>query len=75
MIKCESASKKSLANVLVSCNCHPSMAMMIDDRLKVWEDRNQSHVHVVPAFAPYYDPLAEMHKFWYKKLSSGVLYI
>ena len=51
------------------------MAMMIDDRLKVWEDRNQSHVHVVPAFAPYYDPLAEMHKFWYKKLSSGVLYI
>mgnify|MGYP006925735721 CR=1 FL=1 len=41
------------------------MAMVIDDRLKVWEDRDQSHVHVVPAFAPYYDPQAEVHKFWY----------
>ena len=27
--------------------------MVIDDQLKVWEDRDQSRVHVVPAFAPH----------------------
>ncbi|KAL5996411.1 hypothetical protein ACLOJK_026489 [Asimina triloba] len=39
--------------------CHPKMALVIDDRLKVWEDKDQSRVHVVPAFAPYYAPQAE----------------
>ena len=36
------------------------MAMVIDDRLKVWEDQDQPQVHVVPAFAPYYAPQAEV---------------
>ncbi|GAB4857336.1 hypothetical protein Ancab_015244 [Ancistrocladus abbreviatus] len=35
------------------------MAMVIDDRLKVWEDKDQPRVHVVPAFTPYYAPQAE----------------
>lgn len=51
--------RKSLLNVFRSGICHPKIAMVIDDRLKVWEDRDQSRVHVVPAFAPYYAPLEE----------------
>nr|GEZ76243.1 RNA polymerase II C-terminal domain phosphatase-like 2 isoform X2 [Tanacetum cinerariifolium] len=39
-------------------NCHPGMAMVIDDRL-VWEGKDQPRVHVVPAFAPYYFPQVE----------------
>ncbi|KAL4590328.1 hypothetical protein LXL04_003256 [Taraxacum kok-saghyz] len=35
------------------------MAMVIDDRLKVWEDKDQPRVHVVPAFTHYYAPQAE----------------
>jgi RNA polymerase II C-terminal domain phosphatase-like 1/2 len=51
--------KKSLLNVFHDGFCHPKMAMVIDDRLKVWEDKDQPRVHVVPAFAPYYAPQAE----------------
>lgn len=36
------------------------MAMVIDDRYKVWEDKDQPRVHVVPAFTPYYAPQAEV---------------
>ncbi|KAI5073352.1 hypothetical protein GOP47_0011946 [Adiantum capillus-veneris] len=55
----KSGSKKSLTNMFANGYCHPKMAMVIDDRLKVWEDRDQPQVHVVPAFAPYYAPQAE----------------
>ncbi|GJX38965.1 RNA polymerase II C-terminal domain phosphatase-like protein 2 isoform X2 [Tanacetum coccineum] len=51
--------RKSLLNVFQDRNCHPGMAMVIDDRLKVWEEKDQPRVHVVPAFAPYYAPQAE----------------
>ncbi|CAN1303749.1 RNA polymerase II C-terminal domain phosphatase-like 2 [Linum perenne] len=52
-------SKKSLLNVFQDGVCHPKMAMVIDDRSKVWEDKDQPRVHVVPAFSPYYAPQAE----------------
>lgn len=52
--------RKSLLNVFQDGNCHPKMAMVIDDRLKVWDDKDQPRVHVVPAFAPYYAPQAEV---------------
>jgi len=39
------------------------MALVIDDRLKVWDERDQRRVHVVPAFAPYYAPQAEVKVF------------
>ncbi|GJM92509.1 hypothetical protein PR202_ga08986 [Eleusine coracana subsp. coracana] len=52
--------KKSLQNVFRDRRCHPKMAMVIDDRLQVWEDKDQPRVHVVPAYAPYYSPQAEM---------------
>ncbi|KAB5552162.1 hypothetical protein DKX38_009473 [Salix brachista] len=52
-------SRKSLLNVFQDGMCHPKMAMVIDDRLKVWEDMEQPRVHVVPAFTPYYAPQAE----------------
>ncbi|MCO5583692.1 hypothetical protein L7F22_037605 [Adiantum nelumboides] len=55
----KSGSKKSLTNMFANGSCHPKLAMVIDDRLKVWEDRDQPQVHVVPAFAPYYAPQAE----------------
>nr|GEV40877.1 RNA polymerase II C-terminal domain phosphatase-like 1 [Tanacetum cinerariifolium] len=55
----KSGLKKSLYNVFQDGNCHPKMALVIDDRLKVWDERDQPRVHVVPAFAPYYAPQAE----------------
>ncbi|KAF7845380.1 RNA polymerase II C-terminal domain phosphatase-like 2 isoform X1 [Senna tora] len=48
------SSRKSLLNVFQGGMCHPKMAMVIDDRSKVWEDKDQPRVHVVPAFTPYY---------------------
>ncbi|KAK9267488.1 hypothetical protein L1049_009914 [Liquidambar formosana] len=55
----KSGSRKSLFNVFQDGNCHPKMALVIDDRLKVWDEKDQPRVHVVPAFAPYYAPQAE----------------
>lgn len=55
-----SGSRKSLPNVFQDGMCHPKMAMVIDDRSKVWEDKDQPRVHVVPAFTPYYAPQAEV---------------
>ncbi|GAY34448.1 hypothetical protein CUMW_011540 [Citrus unshiu] len=55
----KSGSRKSLFNVFQDGTCHPKMALVIDDRLKVWDEKDQSRVHVVPAFAPYYAPQAE----------------
>lgn len=55
----KSGLKKSLFNVFQDGNCHPKMSLVIDDRLKVWDERDQPRVHVVPAFAPYYAPQAE----------------
>ncbi|XP_062095251.1 RNA polymerase II C-terminal domain phosphatase-like 2 [Humulus lupulus] len=55
----KSGSRKSLINVFQDGVCHSKMAMVIDDRLKVWEDKDQPRVHVVPAFTPYYAPQAE----------------
>ncbi|KAL8152772.1 hypothetical protein V2J09_010532 [Rumex salicifolius] len=55
----KSGSKKSLLNVFQDGICHPNLAMVIDDRMNVWEDKDQPRVHVVPAFAPYYAPQAE----------------
>lgn len=47
-------------NVFQDGNCHPKMALVIDDRLKVWDEKDQPRVHVVPAFAPYFAPQAEV---------------
>ncbi|XP_019433420.1 PREDICTED: RNA polymerase II C-terminal domain phosphatase-like 1 isoform X2 [Lupinus angustifolius] len=55
----KSGLKKSLFNVFQKGFCHPKMALVIDDRLKVWDEKDQPRVHVVPAFAPYYAPQAE----------------
>ncbi|XP_027160416.1 RNA polymerase II C-terminal domain phosphatase-like 1 [Coffea eugenioides] len=55
----KSGLRKSLFNVFQHGNCHPKMALVIDDRLKVWDEKDQPRVHVVPAFAPYYAPQAE----------------
>ena len=51
---------KSLLNVFQDRNCQPGMAMVIVDTLKVWEEKDQPRVHVLPAFAPYYAPHAEV---------------
>ena len=53
-------SRKSLLNVFQDGFCHPKMALVIDDRMNVWDEKDQSRVHVVPAFAPYYAPQAEV---------------
>lgn len=36
------------------------MAMVIDDRLLVWEKTDQPRVHEVQAYMPYTDPKAEV---------------
>ncbi|KAL5730230.1 protein-serine/threonine phosphatase [Ranunculus cassubicifolius] len=51
--------RKSLLSVFHDGICHPKMALVIDDRLKVWDEKDQSRVHVVPPFVPYYAPQAE----------------
>jgi len=51
--------RKFLFNVIRSGIFHPKIAMVINDWVKVWEDKDQSRVHVVLAFAPYYAPLEE----------------
>ncbi|KAM0929276.1 hypothetical protein ACQ4PT_001717 [Festuca glaucescens] len=56
----KAGSKKSLQHVFKNGGCHPKMAMVIDDRLQVWDEKDQPRVHVVPAYAPYYAPQAEM---------------
>ncbi|CAM0883637.1 unnamed protein product [Alopecurus aequalis] len=56
----KSTSKKSLQHVFRNGGCHPKMAMVIDDRLDVWDEKDQPRVHVVPAYAPYSAPQAEM---------------
>ncbi|KFK24628.1 hypothetical protein AALP_AA8G004100 [Arabis alpina] len=55
----KSDAKKSLLNVFNGGICHPKMAMVVDDRIKVWEEKDQPRVHVVPAYLPYYAPQAE----------------
>ncbi|XP_056171808.1 RNA polymerase II C-terminal domain phosphatase-like 1 isoform X2 [Syzygium oleosum] len=55
----KSGLRKSLFDVFQNGICHPKMALVIDDRLKVWDEKDQPRVHVVPAFAPYYAPQAE----------------
>ncbi|KAH7689699.1 Protein-serine/threonine phosphatase protein [Dioscorea alata] len=56
----KSGHRKSLLQVFQDGIFHPKMAMVIDDRMKVWDDKDQLRVHVVPPFAPYYAPQAEM---------------
>jgi NLI interacting factor-like phosphatase len=56
----KAGTRKSLQGVFQYGTCHPKMALVIDDRLKVWDEKDQCRVHVVPAFAPYYAPQAEV---------------
>ncbi|PON43524.1 HAD-like domain containing protein [Parasponia andersonii] len=55
----KSGSKKSLMNVFQGGICPSRMAMVIDDRFDVWEDKDQPQIHEVPPFTPYYAPEAE----------------
>ncbi|CAK9858155.1 unnamed protein product, partial [Sphagnum jensenii] len=56
----KSDAKKSLKQVFPRHFCHPKMAMVIDDRLAVWEKPDQPRVHQVQAFQPYTtDPITE----------------
>lgn len=55
-----SDAKKALKDCFPRHCCHPKMAMVIDDRLLVWEKTDQPRVHEVQAFMPYTDPKAEV---------------
>uniref|UniRef100_A0A0A9CPZ4 protein-serine/threonine phosphatase n=1 Tax=Arundo donax TaxID=35708 RepID=A0A0A9CPZ4_ARUDO len=59
LVRAKSGSKKYLLNVFNDGSCHSGIALVIDYRLKVWDEKDQHRVHVVPAFAPYYAPQAE----------------
>src|SRR5690606_2055139 len=36
--------KKSLFNVFLNATCHPKMALVIDDRREVWDEKDQPRV-------------------------------
>ena len=65
-------SKKSLINVFQNGICHSKMAMVIDDRLNVWEDKDQPQVHEVPAFTPYCVPPEEVLNCVFVSLYSNI---
>ncbi|KAG0488519.1 hypothetical protein HPP92_007330 [Vanilla planifolia] len=56
---CFQALENLLFSVFQDGVCHPTMSLVIDDRLKVWDEKDQPRVHVVPPFAPYFAPQAE----------------
>ncbi|KAG0582824.1 hypothetical protein KC19_3G088900 [Ceratodon purpureus] len=58
----KSDAKKALKDCFPRHCCHPKMAMVIDDRLPVWEKSDQPRVHEVQAFMPYTDPKGETMK-------------
>ncbi|XP_073359739.1 RNA polymerase II C-terminal domain phosphatase-like 2 [Aegilops tauschii subsp. strangulata] len=49
-------SKKSLERVFRDSLCHPSMAMVLDDRRDVWDERDKRRVFVAPAYKPLVAP-------------------
>ncbi|CAM0958954.1 unnamed protein product [Alopecurus aequalis] len=51
-----SDSKKSLERVFQESLCHPNMAMVIDDRMDVWDEKDRRRVHNLPAYNPSVDP-------------------
>lgn len=55
-----SDAKKALKDCFPRHCCHPKMAMVLDDRLPVWEKTDQPRVHEVQAFMPYTDPKGEV---------------
>jgi hypothetical protein len=48
------------------------MAMVIDDRMPVWEKADQPRVHEVQAYMPYTDPKVEV-SLWFSVHLCGVL--
>ncbi|PWA53843.1 Double-stranded RNA-binding [Artemisia annua] len=53
--------KKSLSDVFHDGDGHPKMTLVIDDRMKVWDEKDQHRVHAVSSFAPYYASQAEVN--------------
>ncbi|CAI5494915.1 unnamed protein product [Closterium sp. Naga37s-1] len=61
IISVKAGTFKSLQKVFHRNDCDPRMAVIIDDRMNVWEERDQPRVHLVQPFAPYAAPLAEVN--------------
>ncbi|KAK8945118.1 RNA polymerase II C-terminal domain phosphatase-like 1 [Platanthera zijinensis] len=59
IVSVKSGLRKSLFSVFQAGVCHPKMSLVIDDRLEVWDEKDQSRVLVVPPFAPHFGPQAE----------------
>lgn len=55
-------SRKSLQDIFHYRQCHPKMALVIDNMLDVWDEKDQSRVHVVPTFSPYSAPREEVER-------------
>ncbi|KAF3322863.1 RNA polymerase II C-terminal domain phosphatase-like 1 isoform X3 [Carex littledalei] len=54
---------KSLQDIFHYRQCHPKMSLVIDNRVDVWDEKDQSRVHVVPTFSPYSTPQEEANAF------------
>jgi RNA polymerase II C-terminal domain phosphatase-like 1/2 len=55
-------SGKSLQNIFHYRQCHPKMALVIDNRLDSWDEKDQPRVHVVSAFSSYAANQEEVEK-------------
>ena len=55
-----SDSKKSLERVFQDSLCHPSMAMVLDDRRDVWDERDRHRVMLPPGYKPLVAPADEV---------------
>ncbi|CAI5461507.1 unnamed protein product [Closterium sp. Yama58-4] len=60
IISVKAGTFKSLQKVFHRNDCDPRLTVIIDDRMNVWEERDQPRVHLVQPFAPYAAPLAEV---------------
>lgn len=53
---------RSLQDIFHYRQCHPKMSLVIDNRVDVWDEKDQSRVHVVPTFSPYSTTQEEVEK-------------
>ncbi|XP_078159971.1 CDPK adapter, putative (DUF1423) isoform X3 [Carex rostrata] len=54
---------RSLQDIFHYRQCHPKMSLVIDNRVDVWDEKDQSRVHVVPTFSPYSTTQEEANAF------------
>ncbi|KAF5955424.1 hypothetical protein HYC85_008280 [Camellia sinensis] len=67
-------SRKSLFNVFQDGICHPKMALVIDDRLKVWDEKDQPRANnVVPVLCVARNVACNVRGGFFREFDDGLL--